>query len=180
MGQQAHVNHPDPHPLGRPPLRGLDSPPGPIAAARPAGFLRRALAVLIDGVVIMLLKLPINVPIQIARGLLAAPGGKPSQASTFLTLISFVVVNYGIIYLYFGWFYSNRGATPGKMLLGLKVVDSETGTHLSYGRSFMREAFAKLVSLVLLGAGFLMVIFRSDRKALHDLIMSTEVIHQER
>lgn len=91
-----------------------------------------------------------------------------------------IVYAFGFVYLlvavaYYGYFYSKVGATPGKMLLNLKVVDGRTGSHLKLSQTIVREIF-KFLSLLILGGGFFMAAFRVDRKALHDLIANTKVI----
>jgi uncharacterized RDD family membrane protein YckC len=84
------------------------------------------------------------------------------------------------IFFYYGWFYSKKGASPGKMAMGLKVVEMGSGRNLGYWRSFFRETLGKSVSGILLGIGFLLVAFRKDHLALHDMIFDTRVIKQVR
>ena len=67
-----------------------------------------------------------------------------------------------------GWLYfalmesSERGATVGKMALGLRVVTSN-GQRLSFMNATGRY-FAKIISAIILGIGFLMIAF-TDRSA---------------
>lgn len=66
------------------------------------------------------------------------------------------------------------GYTLGKYLLGLRVI-STTGDS-SIARMLIRESIGKWLSGALLLIGYLMVIFRSDRKAMHDILSATRVI----
>ena len=77
---------------------------------------------------------------------------------------------------YYGWFYSRRGASPGKMVMGLKIVDAQTGLYLSPMRAFFRETLGKTISAIPFLIGFLVAAFRIDHKALHDLIFDTTVV----
>jgi uncharacterized RDD family membrane protein YckC len=85
-------------------------------------------------------------------------------------LLSFVI----------GWLYfalmesSERGATVGKMALGLRVVTSN-GQRLSFMNATGRY-FAKIISAIILGIGFLMIAFTDKKRGLHDMIASTLVI----
>ena len=85
-------------------------------------------------------------------------------------LLSFVI----------GWLYfalmesSERGATVGKMALGLRVVTSN-GQRLSFMNATGRY-FAKILSAIILGIGFLMIAFTDKKRGLHDMIASTLVI----
>ena len=79
-----------------------------------------------------------------------------------------------------GWLYfalmesSERGATVGKMALGLRVVTSN-GQRLSFMNATGRY-FAKIISAIILGIGFLMIAFTDKKRGLHDMIASTLVI----
>lgn len=88
------------------------------------------------------------------------------------------VVNFAVIFVYYGWFYSERGATPGKMLFDLEVMETGSGRRIGYWRSFFRETVGKFLSGLVFGVGYLLVLFREDRKALHDLIFDTRVMRK--
>ncbi len=72
-------------------------------------------------------------------------------------------------------FWVKKQATPGKMLLSLKVVDSKTlgkPTKLQ----FITRLFAYPVSFIPLGLGMFYIAFNKNKRALHDLIAGTAVI----
>ena len=69
---------------------------------------------------------------------------------------------------------SERGATVGKMAMGLRVVTSD-GQRLSFMNATGRY-FAKIISAIILGIGFLMIAFTDKKRGLHDMIASTLVI----
>ncbi|MGH6961310.1 MAG: RDD family protein, partial [Dongiaceae bacterium] len=69
---------------------------------------------------------------------------------------------------------SQRQASYGKAMLGLKVTDLE-GNRISTMRSFGR-ALAWIVSAVPLLLGFVMAAFTERKQALHDYIASTCVV----
>lgn len=68
---------------------------------------------------------------------------------------------------------SPAAATPGKRLLGLKVVRTD-GTPLSLGRALARGCAADLAGLFW-GLPYLMYVFTPRRQALHDYIADTVV-----
>ena len=79
------------------------------------------------------------------------------------------------VWLYFALFESSRKqATPGKMLLCIKVV-SPDGSRLSFGRASKRYS-AKLLSALTLGIGYFMAGFTPKKQALHDRITDCFVI----
>jgi len=64
-------------------------------------------------------------------------------------------------------------ATPGKKLLGIKVVD-QNGLPIAFWRAFGR-ASAKILSSIFL-IGYIMAFFTKNKRALHDLMAGTIVI----
>ncbi len=72
--------------------------------------------------------------------------------------------------LFVGW----RGQTPGKMLLGLKIIRI-SGEEVGYARALLRW-FGQGLGLLLLGLGFLMVAFSRQKQGLHDKLAGTYVI----
>ncbi len=71
------------------------------------------------------------------------------------------------------------GATPAKMLLGLKIVRASDGGKMGIGRSIVRF-LAYIPVLLTLGIGFLWTAFDKRKQSLHDKIAGTVVIKTER
>ena len=67
------------------------------------------------------------------------------------------------------------GATPGKKMLGLKIVREDGEEPLGWGTAFMRLV-GYMVSGFILYIGFLMIAFNPDKKGLHDMIAKTRVL----
>jgi uncharacterized RDD family membrane protein YckC len=79
--------------------------------------------------------------------------------------------------LYHVYFWSVKGATPGKELLDLRVVTEDGSSPIPLG-SAVRRALGYLLSAASLGIGFLMVAFGG--RGLHDRIASTRVVKESR
>lgn len=85
-----------------------------------------------------------------------------------------------LLSLVIGWLYfalmesSERGATVGKMAMGLRVVTSD-GQRLSFMNATGRY-FAKILSAIILFIGFIMIAFTDKKRGLHDIIAGTLVI----
>jgi len=67
------------------------------------------------------------------------------------------------------------GRTPGKAIVGMRVVEKDGGP-LHAGRAFVRVLLMPL-SLALAGLGLLWIIFQRHHRALHDLIAGTAVVY---
>ena len=155
------------------PNSGSSAPPPPVWDARPAGtaqvayggFWIRLVAYIIDAILLGIL-----------GGVLASIFGIPLMQTDWehydptLNLVSFAI----------GWLYfallesSERGATVGKMAMGLRVVTSDF-QRLSFMNATGRY-FAKILSAIILGIGFLMIAFTDRKRGLHDMIADTLVI----
>lgn len=148
---------------------------GPQAGGTPAGFWIRVLATVVDNLLVGLAIVPlvffVSVLIRV-WGLFEASAFPSVQVSAFLLQVV-------AVFFYYGWFYQKLGATPGKLMLNLKVVDADTGLYLNYSRSFMRETFGKWISGFVFALGYIMVGLRADKRALHDLMLNTRVIREQ-
>ncbi len=71
-----------------------------------------------------------------------------------------------------------RGATPGKKLLNVKIVDAKTFQDINNKQAIIRS-FGYILSSLPLLFGFIMAAFRSDKRTLHDLVAGTVVIYGE-
>lgn len=136
------------------PLDGAE--PGVTGQVR-ATFWIRVGAYLIDGI---LLALVVSLPAYLTAG---------STAGDWTP--SFFEVAYFTIAVAI-W-----GQTIGKRALRLKVVRPD-GSRVGFWRALAR-ALAYYLSGIILLIGFLMVAFRKDRRALHDLICDTVVVRVE-
>ena len=67
-----------------------------------------------------------------------------------------------------------RGTTPGKKLLGMRVI-KEDGTPAGFMTMLLREWIGKWISGLILLLGFLWILFDKDNQGWHDKLMSTYV-----
>jgi len=82
---------------------------------------------------------------------------------------------FGFVFIYFTFFLSFSGHTPGKALMGLRVVPVQGGP-MSLKRSILRF-FAYIPSILSLGIGFLWIIIDDQRQAWQDTLARTYVIY---
>ena len=83
----------------------------------------------------------------------------------------------GVIWFFIYWWGSLAlaGKTPGKVLLGLRVLTRQ-GEVLSAWSAALRTV-ALPVSYLLFGAGFLGIIVGKERRALHDVVAGSSVVY---
>ena len=86
------------------------------------------------------------------------------------------VVGYTAWYLlYYGYSWAAAGKTPGKALLGIRIVRRD-GADLEPRRALLRLA-VYWVSVATAGVGFLFALVTRERRALHDLVAGTVVVY---
>jgi uncharacterized RDD family membrane protein YckC len=90
-----------------------------------------------------------------------------------------VVLTLGMVYLYYVEIPIRRGSTFGKRLFGIQVVDRNTGGPLTRKQAIIRTA-SYLLSYLLVGAGFTMVLFQPQKLGLHDLIAGTASLRKRK
>jgi uncharacterized RDD family membrane protein YckC len=125
-------------------------------------FWKRVVAFLIDIAILI-----------VAGSIIGGIIGRLAVSEVFIERVSYytgVLLNW----LYFTLFESSsRQATPGKMVLGLTVVDYE-GNRISLLRANGRW-LSKILSAGILLIGFLMAAFTERKQALHDILARTLV-----
>lgn len=74
------------------------------------------------------------------------------------------------------FFTGKFGATPGKMVIGAKIVRLD-GSAIGYKVALFRR-LAAYVSTIAFGIGYLFIAFREDKRGLHDLMVGTKVVYK--
>ena len=159
---------------------------------RYAGFFVRANAFIIDNLILSIVgalflyvmslagMLDLNAVSEIVNQYLDNPASTElvSKAlelpgmSTFFTIWSVVQAIYFIV------FHAVWGATPGKKLLRIHV-EMANGEKLSWAFSIFRfvASIVTQATLIFYGLGYLIVLIDPQKRALHDFIAQTRVVH---
>ena len=75
---------------------------------------------------------------------------------------------------FYGWFWTHSGQTLGMQAWRIRVVNKQ-GQAVTAAQSVMRFAMA-IVSWLLLGIGYWMMLFNSEKETLHDKISNTKLV----
>jgi len=147
------------------------------------GFWMRFLAVIIDAIIIRVVSAIITIPLGLGglgMGLSLGRNPDPAQVMAALpALMSLIgmafLIQFCLSLAYEVYFLTTKGATPGKMALGLKVIRADGGP-ISVGLAVGRY-FAKILSALTLWIGFIIAGFDREKRSLHDHICGTRVIY---
>jgi uncharacterized RDD family membrane protein YckC len=149
--------------------QGTSSHLPPNTALKIANLGARFFGSLLDTLIILLPFLLIALLIGFWGGLLDEDDQITALKAQLIAM--FLGILYEAVFLSSAW-----QATPGKRLLGLKVVD-QNGLPISFWRASGRTA-GKILSSILF-IGYIMAFFTKDKRALHDLMAGTIVIEDK-
>lgn len=168
-------------------------PPPVIVEAPAAGFAPRLAAFLFDLMLLNLLWSLVLSPwraelselmtaMKTQQDLVASGAADAASPELMMTMLKALLLIFAacapVSLIYWVGFNGRFGATPGKSLVGLKIVTKD-GSRLGYALAFRRYC-AEQVSMLALGLGYLMIAFSPNREALHDVLVGTKVIFQRR
>ncbi len=139
-----------------------------------AGCSRRAVAALVDAPLSLVLILPAMVLAYITALLGGRVAGEPTLEVKFLALGAALVAGAMVSLAYHVLSWGRGGQTPGKMLMGVRVVTRDGGD-IGYGRAFLRWV-GYFIALLPFGLGLIMVLIHPHRRGLHDLLAGTSVV----
>jgi len=145
----------------------------PVAGVGYGGFWIRVVAAIIDTTILRIVVTPAGL-IFGGLGMAGMMRGLPHAGlRLFGGGVTFILLLFG------SWLYeafmesSSYQATLGKMILGMKVTDLN-GNRISFERATGRH-FAKWLSAMILGIGYIMVGFTDRKQGLHDMLAGTLV-----
>ena len=165
----------------------VDSPAaGPIAETRPnsAGAIRRLLATLLDMVVFCglsaVLALPLTEPLELGdpQAFLDTVASTVSDPSWLSHASGTLGMWMALWWIYFAVGWGLLGATPGKWMLGLRLIDHRSRCPIGVSRALLRMV-AYVVSSSTFGLGHALIMLRDDRRALHDILAGTRVVRRK-
>ena len=70
---------------------------------------------------------------------------------------------------------SGSGQTPGKRLLGIRVIDFNAGGPVGFGRAFVRQ-LGRILSGAVCYLGYLWMLWDKEKQTWHDKIATTVVV----
>lgn len=136
-----------------------------------AGFWVRLGATIIDSLLLVAVTIPLLLSIYGRAYFDPEQTGFIAGPADFL--ISWVLPAIAVIL-----FWMLKQATPGKMVLSLRVVDAATGNKPSTGQCIGRY-FAYFVSTIPLCLGFVWVAFDKRKQGWHDKLAGTVVVRSK-
>jgi|SRR5215471_1888191 len=144
-----------PPPQSAPPYSGGASGPR-------AGFWSRFAALFIDSIIVAIIPI-----VLIAIG--------ASSNSSGLLVFGYIVWIVGYI-AYFVYFEGGEsGQTPGKRMLGIRIIDFNTGGPIGYGRAFLR-LIGRWIAGIFCYLGYLWMLWDKEKQCWQDKMANDVVV----
>lgn len=109
------------------------------------------------------------------------PVGNGARLGAFLLETLLMIVTLGIGWLIWSVFLLNQATSPAKKMLGLQIVDSNTGVPATIQQMLLREILGKVVVNSVTGGitwlvSAVMIVVLPSRQGIHDYIARTVVV----
>lgn len=131
-----------------------------------AGFAPRLLANLIDLFLYLVVMLPV--------GLLFDPSSYTESTRLYYWTELALQLCVAVVYILCWMRYA---ATPGKVLMGLRVLNAETGENISFSQGMIRY-LGYFVSAIVFCLGYLWIFLDDKKQAWHDKMAQTVVVQE--
>jgi uncharacterized RDD family membrane protein YckC len=138
---------------------------GPVGERQYASWGRRVGAYLLDSLIII-------VPLVVLIVVFAA-------LDVWVVVLLAYLATLIVPFVYFTFFHGDpHGQTPGKRMLGIRVVGDETGESIGYGRAFGRYAITFVFWIFFLPGilDYLWPLWDAKNQALHDKVVGSIVV----
>ncbi len=135
---------------------------GPGPSGPRAGFWIRFGAYLLDGIIVGIAAVILII--------IAAVIDSPA-----LMVLMLIVVTIGSIAYYVVFDGGPKGATPGKSICGIRIVDINGGGSIGYGRAFIRYLM-RIVSGIPFNLGYFWMIWDPEKQCWHDKVAKDVVV----
>jgi uncharacterized RDD family membrane protein YckC len=126
-----------------------------------ASFGQRLVAFLIDALILGIINWIVTMLL----------GGVLGEAGSMVAIVIQIAISVG----YWVFYQEKMGQTVGKKVMKIKVVDA-SGNLPPVGTLFLREIVGKFVSGIILGIGYLWMLWDPKKQCLHDKIATTYVV----
>jgi uncharacterized RDD family membrane protein YckC len=137
------------------------------------GFGLRLTAFIIDGVLVGILSFTLAFVIGFIMLFALTYGDGQFYPAERLISVSGILISV----FYFVAFWAKSGQTPGKSVLGIKVIGAD-GAPLGWGKAFLRYV-GYIINVIVLSIGFVWIAFDKKRQGWHDKIAKTYVINSD-
>lgn len=135
-----------------------------------AGFFKRVFSLSYDSLAVIGIILSLSL-------LLVLVNGGSTEENKFASLIQFLIITLSGPCFYTYFWLSNNGQTLGMQAWRIQLVSNNKELSV---KDCLYRCFISVISFLIFGMGYFLILFRNDNKSLADLITNTQIIDLKR
>ena len=131
-----------------------------------AGFFKRVFSLIYDSLAVIGIMLSLSL-------LLVLVNGGSTEENKFASLIQFLIITFSGPCFYTYFWLTNNGQTLGMQAWKIQLISTNNGLSV---KDCLYRCFISLISFLIFGIGYFLILFRKDNKSLADLLTNTQII----
>jgi len=131
-----------------------------------AGFFKRVFSLIYDSLAVIGIMLSLSL-------LLVLINGGSTEENKFASLIQFLIITFSGPCFYTYFWLSNNGQTLGMQAWKIQLISNKNGLSV---KDCLYRCVISVISFLIFGIGYFLILFRKDNKSLADLITKTQII----
>ena len=131
-----------------------------------AGFFKRVFSLIYDSLAVIGIMLSLSL-------LLVLINGGSTEENKFASLIQFLIISFSGPCFYTYFWLSNNGQTLGMQAWKIQLISNNNGLSV---KDCLYRCFISVISFLIFGIGYFLILFRKDNKSLADLLTRTQII----
>ena len=135
-----------------------------------AGFFKRVFSLIYDSLAVIGVMLSLSL-------LLVLVNGGTTEENKLASLIQFLIITFSGPCFYTYFWIANNGQTLGMQAWKIQLVSNNKELSI---KDCLYRCFISVISFLIFGMGYFLILFRKDNKSLADLITKTQIIDLKR
>jgi len=131
-----------------------------------AGFFKRVFSLIYDSLAVIGIMLSLSL-------LLVLINGGSTEENKFASLIQFLIITFSGPCFYTYFWLANNGQTLGMQAWKIQLISNNNGLSV---KDCLYRCFISVISFLIFGIGYFLILFRKDNKSLSDLLTNTQII----
>ena len=131
-----------------------------------AGFFKRVFSLIYDSLAVIGIMLSLSL-------LLVLVNGGSTEENKFASLIQFLIITFSGPCFYTYFWLTNNGQTLGMQAWKIQLISNNNGLSV---KDCLYRCFISIISFLIFGIGYFLILFRKDNKSLADLLTNTQII----
>ena len=131
-----------------------------------ASFFKRVFSLIYDSLAVIGIMFSLSL-------LLVLINGGSTEENKFASFIQFLIITFSGPCFYTYFWLSNNGQTLGMQAWKIQLISNKNGLSV---KDCLYRCVISVISFLIFGIGYFLILFRKDNKSLADLLTKTQII----